>query len=72
MRLQPASVDPTALLRPTTVATRMNVHPSMVTHWMASESLDYVEIDGQKFIPEASVALLEAMRTEAAKPASVG
>lgn len=68
MKLEPVSVDPNRLLRPTTVAKRMNVHPSMVTHWMNGDTLDYVEIDGVKLIPEASVALLEALRIEAPAP----
>lgn len=38
----------------------------MVTHWMQGNTLDFVEIDGVKFIPEESVAVLEALRKQKA------
>lgn len=38
----------------------------MVTHWMQGNTLDFVEIDGVKFIPEESVAVLEALRQQKA------
>jgi hypothetical protein len=39
----------------------------MVTHWMQGNTLDFVEIDGVKFIPEESVAVLEALRRQKAE-----
>ena len=70
MKLNPTTIDPTRLLKPTSVALRLAVHASMVTHWLAGGQLDYVAVDGVKFIPEQSVAVLESMRsgkTEARK-----
>jgi len=70
LKLTPNTIDPTRLLKPTSVARRLTVHASMVTHWLSDSSLDYVVIDNVKFIPEESVAVLEAMRsgkTEARK-----
>ena len=63
MKLNPNTIDPTRLLKPTSVARRLTVHASMVTHWLSGGSLDYVVIDDVKFIPEESVAVLEAMRS---------
>ncbi len=62
MKLNPLSVDPTRLLKPTSVARQLNVDPSMVTHWMQGNTLDFVEVDSVKFIPIESVAVLEALR----------
>ena len=62
MQLNPSTVDPRRLLKPMTVARKFNVHPSMVTHWMQGGTLDYVIIDGTKFVPEESAAVLESMR----------
>lgn len=66
MKLSPTTVDPIRLMKPTSVADRLSVHPSMVTHWMQGNTLDFVEIDGVKFIPEESVAVLEALRKQKA------
>lgn len=66
MRLSPPSVDPARLIKPTNAARRLGVHPSMVTHWMQGGALDYLEIDETKFIPEESVATLEALREKKA------
>lgn len=66
MRLTPPSVNPSRLFKPTNVAKRLGVHPSMVTHWMQGGSLDYLEIDETKFIPEESIAILEALREKKA------
>lgn len=67
MKLTPTTVDPARLMKPTSVAERLSVHPSMVTHWMQGNTLDFVEIDGVKFIPEESVAVLEALRRQKAE-----
>lgn len=67
MKLTPTTVDPVRLMKPTSVAVRLSVHPSMVTHWMQGNTLDFVEIDGVKFIPEESVAVLEALRRQKAE-----
>lgn len=67
MQLHPPEVDPTRLFRPGTVAKRFGVNASMVTHWMTRGELDYVDIDGQKLIPEESIQVLERSRNRPAK-----
>lgn len=67
MKLNPPSVDPSRLLKPTSVAKHLGVHPSMVTHWMQGGALDFMEVDGVKFIPSESVAVLDALRTRKAE-----
>lgn len=63
MKLDTTSIDPVTLWRPSSVARRMNVNPSMVTHWMDGDDLDYVVCaDGTKLIPEASIAVFEELR----------
>ena len=64
MKLNPPSVDPNRLLKPTSVAKHLGVHPSMVTHWMQGGTLDFMEVDGVKFIPSEAVAVLEALRVK--------
>ena len=64
MELTPPMVDPKRLWRPTSVARRIGVDPSMITHWMHGGVLDYVLIDGAKMIPEESVVALEDDRKE--------
>jgi hypothetical protein len=39
----------------------------MVTHWMQGGTLDFMEVDGVKFIPSESVAVLDALRTRKAE-----
>ena len=67
MQLHPPEVDPNRLFRPGTVARRFGVNASMVTHWMTRGELDYISIDGQKLIPEESIAELERSRALAGR-----
>lgn len=67
LKLTPSTIDPVRLMKPTSVADRLKVHASMVTHWMQDDHLDFVEIDGVKFIPEESVAVLQALRQKKAE-----
>jgi predicted site-specific integrase-resolvase len=62
LKLTPATIDPSRVMRPASVAAKLGVNPSMVTHWMQDGVLDYVEIDGAKFIPEEVVAIHDSLR----------
>ena len=62
MRLNPETIDPKQLRRPASVAAQLGVHQSMVTHWTQDGVLDYVDIDGAKFIPDSVVEALQNLR----------